>query len=79
MNPLIAPPLPFDMKPRAREAVRDLKLQQFVGNATHLKDSQRGGIFGRDFGPDYDDLRTVARDTKQYSLDHLDELLERNA
>ena len=77
MNPLIAPPLPFDMKPRAREAVRDLKLQQFVGNATHLKDSQRGGIFGRDFGPDYDDLRTVARDTKQYALDHLDELLER--
>ena len=77
MNPLIAPPLPFDMKPRAREAVRDLKLQQFVGNATHLKDSQRGGIFGRDFGPDYDELRTVARDTKQYALDHLDELLER--
>ena len=77
MNPLIAPPLPFDMKPRAREAVRDLKLQQFVGNATHLKDTQRGGIFGRDFGSDYDDLRTVARDTKQYALDHLDELLER--
>ncbi|MFZ4749391.1 MAG: lactate utilization protein B [Phycisphaerales bacterium] len=77
MNSLIAPPLPFDMKPRAREAVRDLKLQQFVGNATHLKDTQRGGIFGRDFGPDYDDLRTVARDTKQYALDHLDELLER--
>ncbi|MFM7261150.1 MAG: LUD domain-containing protein, partial [bacterium] len=50
---------------------------QFVGNATHLKDTQRGGIFGRDFGPDYDDLRTVARDTKQYALDHLDELLER--
>jgi L-lactate dehydrogenase complex protein LldF len=65
------------MKPRAREAVRDLKLQQFVGNATHLKDTQRGGIFGRDFGSDYDDLRTVARDTKQYALDHLDELLER--
>ena len=77
MNELIAPKLPFDMKPRAREAVRDLKLQQFVGNATHLKDSQRGGIFGRDFGPDYDDLRTVARDTKQHALDHLDELLER--
>ena len=77
MNELIAPKLPFDMKPRAREAVRDLKLQQFVGNATHLKDTQRGGIFGRDFGPDYDDLRTVARDTKQYALDHLDELLER--
>ena len=77
MNKLIAPDLPFDMKPRAREAVRDLKLQQFVGNATHLKDTQRGGIFGRDFGPDYDDLRTVARDTKQYALDHLDELLER--
>ena len=77
MNELIAPALPFDMKPRAREAVRDLKLQQFVGNATHLKDTQRGGIFGRDFGPDYDDLRTVARDTKQYALDHLDELLER--
>ena len=77
MNELIAPPLPFDMKPRAREAVRDLKLQQFVGNATHLKDTQRGGIFDRDFGPDYDDLRTVARDTKQYALDHLDELLER--
>jgi L-lactate dehydrogenase complex protein LldF len=77
MNPLIAPPLPFDMKPRARDAVRDLKLQQFVGNATHLKDTQRGGIFGRDFGHDYDELRTVARDTKQYALDHLDELLER--
>jgi len=77
MNKLIAPDLPFDMKPRAREAVRDLKLQQFVGNATHLKDHQRGGIFGRDFGSDYDDLRTVARDTKQHALDHLDELLER--
>ncbi len=77
MNELIAPALPFDMLPRAREAVRDVKLQQFVGNATHLKDTQRGGIFGRDFGNDYDDLRTVARDTKQYALDHLDELLER--
>jgi L-lactate dehydrogenase complex protein LldF len=77
MNPLIAPALPFDMKPRAREAVRDLKLQQFVGNATHLKDTQRGGIFDRDFGAEYDALRTVARDTKQYALDHLDELLAR--
>ena len=65
MNKLIAPDLPFDMKPRAREAVRDLKLQQFVGNATHLKDNQRGGIFGRDFGPAYDDLRTAASDAKQ--------------
>ncbi len=77
MNPLIAPVLPFDMKPRARAAVADLKLQQFVGNATHLKDTQRGGIFGRDFGAEYDHLRTVARDTKQYALDHLDELLGR--
>ncbi len=76
MNELIAPPLPFDMKPRAREAVRDLKLQQFVGSATHLKDIHRGGIFDRDFGHDYDALRTVARDTKQHALDHLDELLE---
>ncbi len=77
MNELIAPALPFDMKPRARAAVADLKLQQFVGNATHLKDTQRGGIFDRDFGADYDLLRTVARDTKQYALDHLDELLAR--
>ncbi|MFM7134834.1 MAG: lactate utilization protein B [Planctomycetota bacterium] len=77
MNELIAPTLPFDMKPRAREAVRDLQLQQFVGRATHLKDDQRGGIFDRDFGPEYDALRQCAADTKQHALDHLDELLER--
>ena len=77
MNPLIAPPLPFDMKPRARAAVADLKLQQFVGNATHLKDTQRCGIFDRDFGAEYDALRQCAADTKQHALDHLDELLER--
>ncbi|MFM7052805.1 MAG: lactate utilization protein B [Planctomycetota bacterium] len=77
MNELIAPALPFDMKPRAREAVRDLKLQLFVGRATHLKDEQRGGVFGRDFGADYDALRDCAARTKQHALDHLDELLER--
>lgn len=77
MNPLIAPALPFDMKPRARKALADLKLQQFVGHATHLKDNQRGTIVNNDFGADFDELRSVARDTKQFALDHLDELLER--
>ena len=77
MNELIAPELPYDMKPRARAAVRDLHLQQFVGRATHLKDGQREGIFGRDFGDDYDALREVAKRTKQHALDHLDDLLGR--
>ncbi len=78
MNELIAPNLPYDMMPRARAAIADMHLQQFVGRATHLKDEQRKNVFGDDFGHDgYDALRDLAANTKQHALDHLDELLER--
>ncbi len=78
MNELIAPQLPYDMMPRARAAVANVHLQQFVGRATHLKDETRKSVFSTDFGAHgYDALRELAANTKQHALDHLDELLER--
>jgi L-lactate dehydrogenase complex protein LldF len=77
VNELIAPTLPYDMMPRARAAIADVHLQQFVGRATHLKDEQRKSVFGADFGhDDYELLRHVAATTKQQALDQLDVLLE---
>ncbi|MGE3109164.1 MAG: LUD domain-containing protein [Phycisphaerales bacterium] len=70
------PRLPYDMKPAAARASRDLQLQQFVNSATRLKDSARVRVCQDAFGASYDDLRRLAGDIKQHTLDHLDHYLD---
>ncbi len=69
--------LPYDLRPRAAKALRDIQLQQFVGNATRGRDRGRRDAFRKTFGERYDALRTLAGSIKQHTLDHLDWYLER--
>lgn len=69
--------LPYDLRPRAARAVRDVQLQQFVNSATRSKDTGRRAGFGTTFGDRYDDLRALAGSIKQHTLDHLDWYLDR--
>lgn len=69
--------LPYDLRPRAAKAIRDIQLQQFVGAATIGKDRGRRAAFRETFGDRYDDLRTLAGSIKQHTLDHLDWYLDR--
>lgn len=69
--------LPFDLRPRAGRAVRDIQLQQFVGAATIGKDRGRRAAFAETFGDRYDSLRSLAASIKQHTLDHLDHYLDR--
>ena len=57
---VLAPALPFDMKPRANEAAADRQLQQFVGSATRIKDRGRVNTCRDAFGDRYDALRKHA-------------------
>lgn len=70
------PPLPFEMKPRARVASRDLQLQQFVNSATRGKDRGRVSTCEDAFGENYDEVRRLAGRIKQHTLDHLDRYIE---
>ncbi len=72
---LLAPRLPYDMKPRALDAAGDRQLQQFVGNATRIKDAGRTSVCRETFGDRYDPLRRHAGAIKQHTLDHLDHYL----
>lgn len=67
--------LPYDLTPRARAAVRDVKLQQFVAAATISKDRARRAAFADTLGPRYDDARKLAGSIKQHTLDRLDHYL----
>jgi L-lactate dehydrogenase complex protein LldF len=69
--------LPYDLKPRAAKAIRDISLQQFVGTATRLRNRSRAEVFGATFGERYDALRSLAGSIKQHTLDHLDWYLGR--
>ena len=69
--------MPFDLKARANVAVADVKLQQFVGTATRFRDDGRVRVFAEAFGDRYDDLREMAGQIKQHTLDHLDVYMER--
>ncbi|MBC7772513.1 MAG: lactate utilization protein [Pyrinomonadaceae bacterium] len=73
---VLAPALPFDMKPRAKEAAADRQLQQFVGSATRIKDRGRVNTCREAFGDRYDALRKHAGAIKQHTLDYLDWYLE---
>ncbi|HEX7009168.1 MAG TPA: LutB/LldF family L-lactate oxidation iron-sulfur protein [Phycisphaeraceae bacterium] len=72
----LSPPLPYDIRPRADRATRDIQLQQFVNHATLLKDQARRQAVSEAFGPRADDVRTLAGAIKQHTLDHLDFYLE---
>lgn len=71
------PALPFEMKARAAAAGRDVRLQQFVKTATTRKDDGRREVFAAAFGDRYDEVRRLAGEIKQHTLDHLDAYLER--
>lgn len=68
--------LPFDMLPRTGKALKDVRLQQFVRDATVSKDRGRRAAFAEVFGERYDDLRALAGSIKQHTLDHLDWYLD---
>lgn len=74
---VLDPALPFRMAPRASEATRDIRLQQFVNAATTLKDRGRVAACRAAFGDRYEDMRDVAAAVKAHALDHLDYYLER--
>ncbi|MCG3122478.1 MAG: Lactate utilization protein B [Phycisphaerales bacterium] len=69
--------LPYDIRPRAAKAVRDIQLQQFVANATTVKDRGRRDAFRAAFGARADQVRELAGRIKQHTLDHLDWYLDR--
>ena len=74
-NPL-DPQLPFSMGDRIQRAIEDVQLQQFVENATNVKDGGRIETCREVFGNRYDAMRRHAGQIKQHTLDHLDVYLE---
>ena len=70
------PQLPFSMEDRVQRAIQDVQLQQFVENATSVKDSGRIETCREVFGGRYDAIRRHAGLIKQHTLDHLDVYLE---
>lgn len=69
-------PLPYDIRPRAARAVADIKLQQFVGHATSSKDHGRREAFAAAFGERAEEVKRLAGEIKQHTLDHLDWYLD---
>lgn len=74
---VLDPHLPFHLGSRADAAVRDVQLQQFVNSTTTIKDRGRVETCGDAFGDAYDEVRTLAGDIKQETLEHLDVYLDR--
>lgn len=72
---ILFPRLPYDMAPRVGLARRDISLQQFVHQATRSKDAGRRSAMHEAFGERADDLRRLAGQIKQHTLDHLDHYL----
>ncbi|WP_432798929.1 LutB/LldF family L-lactate oxidation iron-sulfur protein [Poriferisphaera sp. WC338] len=70
------PKLPYNMKPRADEAVKNIQLQQFVNSTTVLKDNSRKQTLEKTFGHKTTAVRDLAGKIKQHTLDHLDHYLE---
>ena len=70
------PQLPFSMQGRVQHAIEDVQLQQFVENATSVKDRARIESCREAFGERYDAMRRHAGLIKQHTLDHLDVYLE---
>ena len=72
---ILFPELPYHMKPRSDRAVRDPRLLSAVEKATLLKDDARKAHFAELWGERYGDLRQLAGDIKQHTLEHLDHYL----
>lgn len=73
---ILEPSLPYDMRPRAARAARNIRLQTFVHRASRLKHEGRVSACESAFGPNYDPLRKHAGLIKHHTLDHLDHYLE---
>jgi len=73
---ILFPQLPYRLGDRARRAMNDPQLQQFVYRATYLKDQSRKKICAEAFGQRYAAMRALAGQIKQHTLDHLDYYLE---
>ncbi len=74
-NPL-APPLPYDLSPKADLATKDEHLQKFVNRATVARDGNRKKVCLEVFGDNYTRFKELAGNIKQHTLDHLDYYLE---
>jgi L-lactate dehydrogenase complex protein LldF len=68
--------LPYDMKPAADRATKNVQLQLFVNRAVGGKDVIRRSSFAEAFGDRVDAVRDLAGRIKQHTLDHLTYYLE---
>ncbi len=76
-QPILFPTLPYDnFHSRAEAFLDDAKKQQFVNNATLLKDHHRKALAPKVFGDRHGEWRQLAADIKQHTLDHLDYYIE---
>jgi len=73
---ILFPKLPYHMDDRAPAATKNVQLQQFVNHATLTKDDARKQLIPHVFGEHADDVRTLAGQIKQHTLNHLDYYLE---
>jgi len=73
---ILFPKLPYHMDDRAPAATKNVQLQQFVNHATLTKDDARKQLIPHVFGEHADDVRTLAGQIKQHTLDHPDYYLE---
>jgi L-lactate dehydrogenase complex protein LldF len=73
---ILSPALPYNMHSRADAGSRNIRLQQFVKNATSLKDHGRVQTCRDAFGENYDAVRRLAGQIKQHTLDSLDRYIE---
>lgn len=73
---LLDPVLPHRLSSRADRAVADVQLQQFVHNSTARRDAGRVDVLRNAFGERVTDVRELAGQLKQHTLDHLDHYLD---
>lgn len=74
---VLFPNLPYNLHKRAEHLVEDEKIQRFVNHATLLKDNQRKELIEKVWGREkHNNLRELAGQIKQHTLDHLDYYLE---
>ncbi|MCX5660722.1 MAG: LutB/LldF family L-lactate oxidation iron-sulfur protein [Planctomycetota bacterium] len=74
VHPLIVS-LPYSIHERADKATADPQLQFFVTRATYYKDQTRKKVFAEVYGERYDQMRELAGNIKQHTLDYLDHYL----
>ncbi len=73
---LLNPPLPFDMKLRMQQTTENDGSVQRIQNTARTKFAQREKSYTEAFGDRQTDVKTLAGQIKQHTLDHLDQYLE---